>query len=151
MDTTERRKVNSRDFTSLHKPFLSTLNPFFLSGLNKPTTSQLEKKNQLCFLFAAARKKSRVRKEKCASPGNISKSCRGGNAPTRGEACLIHIVAALIRYPYLGCSRIADLEGQSDPSEGASAGRSERFWTLWKEGKSIAMTSLHSTNHFNPP
>merc|ERR1711888_439445 len=35
------------------------------------------------------------------------------------------------RYPYLGCSCIADLDGQSDPFKSASVDRIERFWTLW--------------------
>ena len=35
------------------------------------------------------------------------------------------------RYPYLGCSCIADLEGQSDLFKSASVDRIERFWTLW--------------------
>ena len=36
--------------------------------------------------------------------------------PTRGDAHQIHIVASLIRYLPLGCSRIADWGGQSDPT-----------------------------------
>merc|ERR1711888_406310 len=34
------------------------------------------------------------------------------------------------RYPYLGCSCIVDLEGQSDLFKSASVDRIDRFWTL---------------------
>ena len=37
------------------------------------------------------------------------------------------------RYPYLGCSCIVDLEGQSDLFKSASVDRIESFWTLWSQ------------------
>ena len=58
------------------------------------------------------------------------------------------------RYPYLGCSCIADLEGQSDLFKSASVDRIERFWTLWSlpgphtvQNRSILSTGIIKVPH----
>merc|ERR1712236_170158 len=48
------------------------------------------------------------------------------------------------RYPYLGCSCIVDLEGQSDLFKSASVDRIERFWTLWSLPGSVYQDPLVS-------